>query len=166
MLAGLPDTTAPANTNNYTTLQEFTADYDKANGKIDLQATPTMSLFGRYGFRNLNTFDQPTIPLPSGGAGNGAIYARNRQAVFGDDLDAERVVAARSAVRLFVDAGRQEPAGARQRQRAGAVRPAGAAERPAHLRRPADASSSPAIPISAARRPIRSGSIRRSTTRR
>ena len=42
-----------------------------------------MSFFGRYGFRNLNTFDQPNIPLPSGGAGNGAIYTRNRQAVFG-----------------------------------------------------------------------------------
>jgi hypothetical protein len=42
-----------------------------------------MSVFGRYGFRNLDTFDQPNIPLPSGGAGNGAIYAKNRQGVFG-----------------------------------------------------------------------------------
>ena len=83
VFAGLPDTTGAGNTNNYTTLQEFTADYDKANGKIDLQVSPTLSLFGRYGFRNLNTFDQPVIPLPSGGAGNGDIYARNRQAVFG-----------------------------------------------------------------------------------
>jgi hypothetical protein len=83
VLTALPDTTSTGNTNNYTTLQQFDADYDKANGKIDLQATPTMSFFGRYGFRNLNTFDQPNIPLPSGGAGNGAIYARNRQAVFG-----------------------------------------------------------------------------------
>jgi hypothetical protein len=83
VFAGLPDTTSAGNTNNYTTLQRFTADYDKANGKIDLQASPTVSLFGRYGFRNLDTFDQPNIPLPSGGAGNGAIYARNKQAVFG-----------------------------------------------------------------------------------
>jgi hypothetical protein len=83
VLAALPDTTSGGNTNNYTTLQEFTADYDKANGKVDLQASPTLSLFGRYGFRNLDTFDQPNIPLPSGGAGNGAIYARNKQAVFG-----------------------------------------------------------------------------------
>ena len=83
MLAALPDTTGAGNTNNYTTLQEFTADYDKANGKIDLQASPTLSVFGRYGFRNLKTFDQPNIPLPSGGAGNGDIYARNRQAVLG-----------------------------------------------------------------------------------
>ena len=40
-------------------------------------------MFGRYGFRNLTTEDQPNIPLPSGGAGNGHIYARNRQFVFG-----------------------------------------------------------------------------------
>src|SRR3954471_1904990 len=83
VLSGLPDATSAGNTNNYTTLQDFTADYNKANGKIDFQATPTLSLFGRYGFRNLDTFDQPPIPLPSGGSGNGAIYARNRQAVFG-----------------------------------------------------------------------------------
>ncbi|HVD92077.1 MAG TPA: hypothetical protein VNC21_07340, partial [Vicinamibacterales bacterium] len=83
VLAGLPDTTAPGNTNNYTTIQEFTADSNKAGTKIDLQATPGLALFGRYGWRNLNTFDQPNIPLPSGGAGNGAIYARNKQFVFG-----------------------------------------------------------------------------------
>jgi hypothetical protein len=83
VLAGLPATTAPGNANNYSTLQNFTADYDKANGKVDLQATPNVSLFGRYGFRNLNTHDDPNIPLPSGGAGNGDIYARNRQGVFG-----------------------------------------------------------------------------------
>jgi hypothetical protein len=83
VMAGLPDTTSAGNTNNYTTLQQFDADYDKANGKVDVQVSPTMSLFGRYGFRNLDTFDQPNIPLPSGGAGNGAIYAKNRQGVFG-----------------------------------------------------------------------------------
>jgi hypothetical protein len=83
VLAGLPDSTAAGNTNNYSTLQELTADYDKANGKIDLQASPTVSFFGRYGFRNLDTFDQPPIPLPSGGSGNGAIYAKNRQLVLG-----------------------------------------------------------------------------------
>jgi hypothetical protein len=83
VFAGLPDTTSAGNTNNYTPLQEFTADYNKANIKLDLQASPNITLFGRYGFRNLDTFDQPVIPLPSGGSGNGAIYARNRQAVFG-----------------------------------------------------------------------------------
>src|SRR5262249_33508847 len=83
VLSGLPDTNLPGNSNNYTTLQEFTADSDKAGGKIDVQATPVLSLFGRYGFRDLTTNDQPNIPLPSGGAGNGHIYARNRQLVVG-----------------------------------------------------------------------------------
>jgi Carboxypeptidase regulatory-like domain/TonB-dependent Receptor Plug Domain len=81
VLSGLPDTNLPGNTNNYTLLQEFTADSDKAGGKVDVQLTPALSMFGRYGFRNLTTDDQPNIPLPSGGAGNGHIYARNRQFV-------------------------------------------------------------------------------------
>jgi hypothetical protein len=81
VLSGLPDTNVPGNTNNYSTLQEFTADSNKAGGKIDIQATPSVAIFGRYGFRNLTTDDQPNIPLPSGGAGNGHIYARNRQFV-------------------------------------------------------------------------------------
>ena len=83
VLAALPDTNRPGFTNNYSTTQEFTADYDKANGKVDLQASPSLSLFGRYGFRNLKTFDQPVIPGPSGGSGNGNIYGNNRQAVVG-----------------------------------------------------------------------------------
>ena len=83
VLSGLPDTNLPGTTNNYTLLQEFTADSNKAGGKIDVQATPSVAMFGRYGFRNLTTNDQPNIPLPSGGAGNGHIYARNRQFVFG-----------------------------------------------------------------------------------
>jgi hypothetical protein len=83
VLSALPDANLPANTNNYSTLQEFTADSDKAGGRVDVQASPSLSFFGRYGFRNLTTDDQPNIPLPSGGAGNGHIYARNRQFVFG-----------------------------------------------------------------------------------
>jgi hypothetical protein len=83
VLSALPDTTVPGNANNFSSLQEFTADSNKAGGRVDLQATPTLSMFGRYGFRNLTTDDQPNIPLPSGGAGNGHIYARNRQFVLG-----------------------------------------------------------------------------------
>ncbi len=83
VLSGLPDTNVSGNTNNYSTLQAFSADSDKAGGKVDVQASPSLSMFGRYGFRNLTTDDQPNIPLPSGGAGNGHIYARNRQFVLG-----------------------------------------------------------------------------------
>jgi hypothetical protein len=83
VLAGLPDTNLPGATNNYTTLQEFTADSDKAGIKVDVQMARSASMFARYGMRNLTTDDQPNIPLPSGGAGNGHIYARNRQFVLG-----------------------------------------------------------------------------------
>jgi hypothetical protein len=83
VLEALPDANLPGTSNNYSTLQEFTADSDKAGVKLDLQATPALSMFGRYGFRDLTTDDQPGIPLPSGGAGNGHIYARNRQLVLG-----------------------------------------------------------------------------------
>ena len=69
--------------NNYSIAQEFTNDTDKAGGKIDFQASPTVSMFGRYGWRDLSTDDQPTIPLPSGGGGNGNIYTRNKQLVVG-----------------------------------------------------------------------------------
>jgi hypothetical protein len=83
VFAGLPDTTTGGTTNNYSTIQELTADSNKAGGKIDVQISPSISLFGRYGWRSLETVDQPGIPLPSGGAGNGQIYTRNKQFVLG-----------------------------------------------------------------------------------
>jgi hypothetical protein len=48
-----------------------------------MQVSPALSMFGRYGWRSLNTNDQPPIPLPSGGGGNGNIYTRNKQLVLG-----------------------------------------------------------------------------------
>ena len=39
VLSGLPDTNLPGNSNNYTTLQEFTADSNKAGAKLDVQFT-------------------------------------------------------------------------------------------------------------------------------
>ena len=83
VLAGLPDSNVAGTTNNYTTLQEFTADSNKGGVKVDVQFSPAAAMFARYGMRNLTTDDQPNIPLPSGGAGNGHIYAKNRQFVLG-----------------------------------------------------------------------------------
>ncbi len=83
VLGGLPDPTVDGTSNNYVILQQFTNETDKAGGKIDLRASPALSLFGRYGWRDLATDDQPPIPLPSGGSGNGHIYARNKQLVLG-----------------------------------------------------------------------------------
>lgn len=83
VLGALPDTTTSSAANNYVVLQEFTNHTDKAGGKVDLQISPTLTMFGRYGWRDLQTQDQPPIPLPSGGSGNGTIYARNKQLALG-----------------------------------------------------------------------------------
>ena len=113
VLGGLPAPNVAGAANNYSIAQDFTNDTDKAGGKVDLQVSPTLSLFGRYGWRSLSTNDQPPIPLPSGGGGNGNIYTRNKQLVLGTTYIAERSIAARGALRLVEHAGRQEPAGAR-----------------------------------------------------
>ena len=83
VLSGLPDPNVAGAANNYQILQQFTNQSNKAGGKVDLKISPTLSVFGRYGFRNLNTVDEASVPLPSGGGGNGNIYARNKQLVLG-----------------------------------------------------------------------------------
>jgi len=83
VLGGLPAPNVATAANNYSIAQLFTNDTDKAGGKLDFELSPTLSMFGRYGWRDLNTNDQPPIPLPSGGGGNGNIYTRNKQLVLG-----------------------------------------------------------------------------------
>jgi Carboxypeptidase regulatory-like domain/TonB-dependent Receptor Plug Domain/TonB dependent receptor len=83
VLSQLPDTTSAGTANNYTILQDFTNHSDKAGGKVDMKISDRMSAFVRYGWRNLATVDQPNIPLPSGGAGNGSIYGKNEQLALG-----------------------------------------------------------------------------------
>jgi hypothetical protein len=83
VLGGLPALNIAGAANNYSTVQDFTNDTDKAGGKVDLQLSPSLSMFGRYGWRSVNTNDQPPIPLPSGGGGNGNIYVANKQLVLG-----------------------------------------------------------------------------------
>jgi hypothetical protein len=78
----LSELVAPTNANassNYVVLQEFTRDEDKGSGKVDFQVSPALTLFGRYGHRELESFDQPPMPLPSGGSGNGTTYVTNKQ---------------------------------------------------------------------------------------
>ncbi len=79
VLNDLPEPTSAAAANNYQILQEFTNHTPKAGGKVDVQVSPTLSLFGRYGWRNADIFDQPTIDGPSGGAGNSQTYVTNKQ---------------------------------------------------------------------------------------
>ncbi len=83
VLTGLPEPTTSGTTNNYVILQEFTNDTDKMGGKVDFQASPRLSFFGRAGYRDVDISDQPPIPLPSGGAGNGFTYVTNKQIAVG-----------------------------------------------------------------------------------
>src|SRR5262245_37415460 len=83
VLAGLPDPNLPGAANNYSVLQDFTNNSDKIGTKVDLQVSPYVTAFGRYGWRDLETVDQPVLQRPSGGAGNGTIYARNKQLALG-----------------------------------------------------------------------------------
>ena len=86
VLSAMPAPTSAGAANNYAISQLFTNHSNKADGKIDIQASRSLSFFGRYGWRNLNTFDQPAIPLPAGGGGNGTIYARSKQVALGATL--------------------------------------------------------------------------------
>jgi hypothetical protein len=79
VLSGLPDPTRTGTGNNYDLLQDFEYNTYKYNGKVDYQVNERLSLFGRYGYRNMDSHDQPPLPLPSGGAGNGNIYVRAKQ---------------------------------------------------------------------------------------
>jgi hypothetical protein len=83
VLTGLPEPTGPGTANNFVQSQLFTNDTDKAGGKIDLVVNPKLSLFGRIGWRDADIFDNPSIPLPSGGGGNASTYVKNTQLAFG-----------------------------------------------------------------------------------
>lgn len=79
VLNDLPQTTNAGAANNLQILQEFTNRTPKAGGKVDVQISPTLTAFGRVGWRDADIFDQPTIDGPSGGAGNSETYVTNRQ---------------------------------------------------------------------------------------
>jgi hypothetical protein len=83
VLDELPEPTSAAASNNYAINQEFENVTDKGAGKVDVTFSPTLSAFGRYGYRDVDIFDQPNIPLPSGGAGNAQTYVTNKQLAFG-----------------------------------------------------------------------------------
>ena len=61
MLNDLPAPTNTGTANNLQILQEFTNRTPKAGGKVDVQISPTLSLFGRVGWRDADILDQPPI---------------------------------------------------------------------------------------------------------
>ena len=83
VLSQLPDPTSTGASNNYSILQEFTNVTDKSAGKVDIQLSPALTAFGRFGYRDADLVDNPPLPLPSGGSGNGETYITNKQFVTG-----------------------------------------------------------------------------------
>jgi hypothetical protein len=83
VLAGLPDPTNANAANNYELLQTFQNHNDKFGAKVDVQVSPSLNGFVRVGYRNVDIYDQPPLPLPSGGSGNGFTYVKNEQLASG-----------------------------------------------------------------------------------
>jgi hypothetical protein len=79
VLNDLPAPTNAGTANNLQILQEFTNRTPKAGGKVDIQFSPRLSAFGRFGWRDVDIFDKPPISGPSGGAGNAETYVTNKQ---------------------------------------------------------------------------------------
>jgi len=68
---------------NFQTLRSDRNNNDKMDLKIDTQLGDRSSAFVRLGHRKSNIFQQPSIPGPSGGGGNGFIRALNQQLATG-----------------------------------------------------------------------------------
>src|SRR5262249_47843471 len=88
VLADLPAPTfAPplnrAPSNNHLVSQRFKNFGDKFDLKFDGQLDSNKNGFVRIGQRKANIYDQPPIPPPSGGAGNGFTYILNQQLTAG-----------------------------------------------------------------------------------
>jgi Carboxypeptidase regulatory-like domain/TonB dependent receptor/TonB-dependent Receptor Plug Domain len=83
VLSELPAPTSAGAANNYVVDQLFENATDKAGGKLDVVVNPRLSLFGRVGWRDVDIFDNPSIPLPSGGGGNATTYVENTQVAAG-----------------------------------------------------------------------------------
>jgi hypothetical protein len=79
VLSELPDPTSSAASNNYSILQEFSNTTDKFSAKADFQISAALTTFGRFGYRDAELVDNPPLPLPSGGSGNGLTYVTNKQ---------------------------------------------------------------------------------------
>nr|MBA3271685.1 TonB-dependent receptor [Acidobacteriota bacterium] len=83
VLNELPAPTNDRTSNNLQILQNFANTTNKAGGKVNVQVNDRLSMFGRVGWRDVDIFDDPNIPLPSGGGGNAETYARNKQLALG-----------------------------------------------------------------------------------
>lgn len=83
VLTALPLPTNSAASNNYVITQRFTNNTDKYDAKFDYQLNDKMNGFLRLSQRKANLVDNPPIPVPSGGSGNGNTRILNQQVATG-----------------------------------------------------------------------------------
>jgi len=79
VLSELPTPTGPGRASNFSTLRRDKNFNDKFDLKLDGQINDKMTAFVRLSQRKSNYLQGPTLPLPSGGDGNGYIRALNQQ---------------------------------------------------------------------------------------
>ena len=83
VIGDLPLPTNAGAANNYERLRKDTNHTDKMDAKLDGQISSRITAFIRASHRKTNIFQEPEIPGPSGGGGNGFIRILNQQLAFG-----------------------------------------------------------------------------------
>ncbi|MEJ7605584.1 MAG: hypothetical protein WKF37_04815 [Bryobacteraceae bacterium] len=86
VLAGLPAPNRPGISNNFESQPRREEPSNKGDFRYDHYFGSRITAFGRYSHRELNQFEPPSIPGPSGGDANGNVRVYNRQIVFGTNL--------------------------------------------------------------------------------
>ena len=82
VLGDLPDPTVAGTANNYSVQRFANTLQNKAGGKLDLQASERLRLFGRFSWRNADTNSEAALRLPTG-TGAGINYTKTRQLALG-----------------------------------------------------------------------------------
>ncbi len=118
VLGQLPEPTGPGRSNNYRRLRTFESDIDKFNVKLDSRLGTALNVFGRYGYRDSDVFDEPVLPLPVGRRQQRQPVHHQQAARDRRDMDAVADAPARGALRLVVHERRQGPGQPRHARRA------------------------------------------------
>lgn len=83
VLDDLPAPNGPGRANNYQSLPRDRDVNDKMDLKLDHRISDRLAVFGRLSHRKSNLFNEPPIPGPSGGSGNGFTRVLNQQLAVG-----------------------------------------------------------------------------------
>ncbi len=83
VLAALPTSNLPGNSNNYESAPADATNGNKGDIRLDYFINQKISLFARYSQSDTNIFSPPSIPGIAGGNANGNVFVYNKQGVLG-----------------------------------------------------------------------------------